>query len=76
VCPGPTETEFFEVAGSADKLKLGMMRSADAVSEALEGIARGDVRIVLGISNKAIAAASRVLPDSLNMNIAAMLTKL
>ncbi|MFZ9521814.1 MAG: SDR family NAD(P)-dependent oxidoreductase [Silvanigrellaceae bacterium] len=75
VCPGPTETEFFEVAGNADKLKIGMMRSADAVSEALEGVARGDVRIVLGMSNKALAAASRVLPDSLSMNIAAMLTK-
>ncbi|NBW82168.1 SDR family oxidoreductase [bacterium] len=75
VCPGPTETEFFEVAGSADKLKIGMMRTDVAVSEALQGIARGDVRIVLGVSNKALAAATRVLPDSLSMNIAAMLTK-
>lgn len=75
VCPGPTETEFFEVAGSADKLKFGMMKSDVAVSEALSGIARGDARIVLGASNKALAAATRVLPDKLSMNIAAMLTK-
>jgi short-subunit dehydrogenase len=75
VCPGPTETEFFEVAGNADKLKFGMMKSSDAVAEALEGIARGDARIVLGASNKALAAASRVVPDKLSMNILAMLTK-
>lgn len=75
VCPGPTDTEFFEVAGNADKLKFGMMKTPEAVAQALEGVARGDVRIVLGASNKALAAASLVLPDKLSMNIAAMLTK-
>jgi uncharacterized protein len=75
VCPGPAETEFFEVAGSADKLKLGMMKCEEAVAEALAGVARGEARVVLGASNKALAAASRVLPDKLSMNIAAMLTK-
>jgi short-subunit dehydrogenase len=75
VCPGPTETEFFEVAGSADKLKFGMMKCSDAVKEALDGVSRGEARIVLGTSNKALAAASRVLPDKLSMNFAAFLTK-
>lgn len=75
VCPGPTETEFFEVAGSADKLKIGMMKTSAAVSEALDGIARGDARIVLGASNKALAVASALFPDKLSMNLAAFLTK-
>lgn len=75
VCPGPTETEFFEVAGSGDRLKIGMMKSPEAVSQALAGIARGETRIVLGASNKALALASRVFPDRLSMNIAALLTK-
>lgn len=75
VCPGPTETEFFEVAGNADKLKIGMMKCENAVTEALAGIARGEARIVLGASNKALAAASSVIPDKLSMNILALLTK-
>jgi len=75
VCPGPTETEFFEVAGSADKLKIGMMKVSSAVSEALDGVARGEARIVLGASNKALALATRLFPEKLSMTIASRLTK-
>jgi short-subunit dehydrogenase len=75
VCPGPTETEFFEIAGSADKMKFGMMKATDAVAEALDGISRGQVRIVLGASNKALALASRMVPDAVAMSLAARITK-
>lgn len=72
VCPGPTQTEFFDHAGSPGNMKANMMDAHKAVAEALAGIAKGESQIVLGISNKALAAASVVVPRKVSMKIASL----
>ena len=63
LCPGPTATEFFDVAGVADSILARM--SADArgvVAAGLRGLARNKAVIVPGLSNKIGAQGSRFLP--------------
>ena len=63
LCPGPTATEFFDVAGVADSILARM--SADArgvVSAGLRGLDRNKAVIVPGLSNKIGAQGSRFLP--------------
>ena len=63
LCPGPTQTEFFDVAGVADSILARM--SADArgvVSAGLRGLDRNKAVIVPGLGNKIGAQGSRFLP--------------
>ena len=63
LCPGPTATEFFDVAGVADSILARM--SADArgvVTAGLRGLERNKAVIVPGLSNKIGAQGSRFLP--------------
>ena len=66
VCPGPTETKFFERAG----LKPGSVRAERAtgmtaeavVEEALRGLAAGRAVVVAGFRNKLTAIAGALAP--------------
>ncbi|MEC4803441.1 MAG: SDR family oxidoreductase [Jaaginema sp. PMC 1079.18] len=73
VCPGPTKTNFFDVAGF-DPFKTPQEAEKEAVSpeyvvrEALEALKRGEVTIVPGgLSNQAIANVHRFLPRQLTV---------
>lgn len=70
ICPGPTETEFFDVAGASRHMKAAMMRADTAVRLALEGVERGDAEVVLGLRNKVVTASASVLPRSVSMKVA------
>ncbi len=52
VCPGPTQTEFFDVAGMAGNAKLSqsitMERPEDVVQRSLEALERGEASCVTG----------------------------
>ena len=63
LCPGPTATEFFDVAGVGDSLLARMSgRSADVVRAGLRGLDRNKAVVVPGFRNKVGAQGSRILP--------------
>jgi short-subunit dehydrogenase len=64
LCPGPTATEFGEVAGAAPSASPKMI-TADAqgvVRAGLKGLDRNKAVVIPGWTNKATANLSRVLP--------------
>jgi short-subunit dehydrogenase len=65
LCPGPTESEFFEVAGAA-KFKSRGVQSAEAVARlGVAAMARGQRTIVPYLGGRITAFAVRFLPVSL-----------
>lgn len=63
LCPGPTATEFFEVAGSPNGRLARMATDPKAVVAAgLAGLARNKPIVVPGLMNKMTSQAGRVLP--------------
>jgi hypothetical protein len=65
LCPGPTATEFFEVAGSANGRLAKMATDPKAVVAAgLAGLAKNKPIVVPGLMNKATSQAGRILPRS------------
>ena len=63
LCPGPTATEFFDVAGSAGSQLARLATDPVAVVRAgLTGLARNRAIVIPGIRNKVGAQASRFLP--------------
>lgn len=64
--PGPTDTDFFEVADLLDtKVGTGPKSSPEAVARSgFEAMMRGDGHEVAGFANKMQALAANVMPDS------------
>jgi len=63
LCPGPTATEFFEVAGSPNGRLAKMATDPRAVVAAgLAGLARNKPIVVPGLMNKMTSQAGRILP--------------
>jgi short-subunit dehydrogenase len=74
LCPGPTATEFFAVAGAADSRLARMGADAPSVVRAgLAGLERNRAVVVPGLSNRVGAQASRVLPRAAMRRIVARL---
>jgi short-subunit dehydrogenase len=74
LCPGPTATEFFDVAGAPDGKLAKMAAPPRAVAEAgLAGLARNRAIVIPGRMNKATAQASRFLPRATMRRIVARL---
>ncbi len=67
LCPGPTTTEFQEVAGmSGTKLvKLGAETAAAAARTGHRGLRRGRAVVISGSLNRLAAISTRVMPRSL-----------
>jgi hypothetical protein len=63
LCPGPTATEFFEVAGAGNgRLAKMAVEPLGVVRAGLAGLARNRAIVVPGAANKIGAQASRFLP--------------
>jgi short-subunit dehydrogenase len=64
LCPGPTATEFGEVAGANpnDALRLIRGESPDVVRVGLAGLDANKAVVIPGIPNKITAQMSRFLP--------------
>ena len=63
LCPGPTATEFFDVAESANSALARMATDPVAVVRAgLKGLDRNKAIVIPGIANKVGAQSSRFLP--------------
>jgi short-subunit dehydrogenase len=75
LCPGPTQTEFFHVAGygEGNMLEKMAMPSAPVVAAGLAGLARNQAVVIPGAFNKVGAQGHRFLPRSVLRKIAAMI---
>lgn len=72
VCPGPVQTEFFEVAGQKEKnpMKNAVMADPEkVVRQALLDAKAGKEMSVYGISMKGAEAAAKILPHSLILKV-------
>jgi hypothetical protein len=72
LCPGPTRTEFGEVAGFNgnglfDRIA---MRADDVVRIGLNGLEKNRAVVVTGLFNKLVAASTRLTPRSVTRKIA------
>ncbi len=72
LCPGPTRTEFGEVAGFAGSAKIDrfFMESGPVVDAGLRGLERNRAVVVPGSFNKVGALATRFFPRSLVRKVA------
>jgi short-subunit dehydrogenase len=74
LCPGPTATEFFEVAGAASGRLAQMATDPVAVVRAgLEGLAKNKAIVIPGAMNKITAQSNRLLPRAVMRRIVARL---
>jgi uncharacterized protein len=74
LCPGPTATEFFDVAGAPDGRLAKMATDPVAVVRAgLDGLAKNKAIVVPGLMNKVGSQSSRLLPRAAMRRIIARL---
>jgi short-subunit dehydrogenase len=72
LCPGPTVTEFFEVAGAGNSRLARMGADAESVVRAgLKGLDRNRAIVIPGIANTIGAQANRILPRAAMRRIVA-----
>jgi len=70
LCPGPTHSEFSDVADShSPTLERMKMPAAPVVALGLDGLDRNKAVVIPGVKNKIGAQASRFLPRSTMRNI-------
>jgi short-subunit dehydrogenase len=70
LCPGFTDTGFFDVAGFSDELRKRSMDAATVVEYALKRFEQGDKLIVPGVSNLLLTQLGRHLPLTLSSKVA------
>lgn len=72
LCPGVTETEFFEAAGQTRSayVNRSAMTSADVARIGIDALARGRTSVVAGTANAAMALGTRFAPRSLTARLA------
>jgi short-subunit dehydrogenase len=62
LCPGPTATEFGEVAGASARFNRFAADAPGVVAAGLKGLARNKAIVVPGAMNKLTSQSSRLLP--------------
>jgi short-subunit dehydrogenase len=74
LCPGPTVTEFFDVAGAGNSRLARMGADAGSVVRAgLKGLDRNRAIVIPGVANRVGAQANRILPRAAMRRIIAAL---
>lgn len=79
LCPGPVDTGFFEATGNP-KLrgtvpKSTMMTADRVVASALKALRKGDLVVVPGAQNQAVAWMSKFMPRAVVTSVAAKMMK-
>ena len=64
LCPGPTESEFFDVA-RAGVLRRGMQSAEDVARIGISALSRGKHTAITNLPGKSTAFAARIFPTSL-----------
>ena len=62
LCPGPTESEFFDVSGAGILRRKGVQSAEEVARLGIEGLARGRWTVVPNFMGRASAFAVRLLP--------------
>jgi hypothetical protein len=62
LCPGPTESEFFDVSGAGILRRKGVQSAEEVARLGIEGLARGAWTVVPNLMGRASAFAVRFLP--------------
>ncbi len=76
LCPGPTETEFFDAAGMSAKSSGMRMMPIEAVVDAgLRAVETGRRVVVPGLANAVVARLTRFLPGRLVTRVGARIMK-
>ena len=72
LCPGPTRTEFGEVAGFGGNALYDrvVMQAPEVVKAGLDGLERNYAVVVPGVVNKVVAASTRFVPRPMIRKIA------
>jgi hypothetical protein len=72
LCPGPTRTEFGEVAGFGGNALYDrvVMQAPEVVKAGLDGLEKNHAVVVPGVVNKVIAASTRFVPRPMARKIA------
>jgi hypothetical protein len=72
LCPGPTHTEFGEVAGFGGNSMFDRvaMEAPEVVATGLDGLEKNYAVVVPGLMNKIIAASTRFAPRPIVRKIA------
>ena len=76
LCPGLTQTEFLDVAGTHHGLRVTrtpMLSAEEVVEASLAGLDRGTLRVVTGWTNRLAVFAQRFVPAFLPRRVAAEL---
>jgi short-subunit dehydrogenase len=64
LCPGPTDTNFFNVSGADPFRAKGMQTSEEVVETGLEGVRRGKQHVISGWQNYIGARLGNFVPNS------------
>lgn len=77
LCPGPTATEFGEIAGFGPSNASSKLAAASGpvVKAGLDGLERGQAIVIPGLMNKATAQANRFFPRSIVRKAVGILKK-
>lgn len=79
LCPGPTQTEFLELAGYEKKGLIVphslLMTAEDVASAGVRGMLKGRTIVIAGVSNKMGALATRIAPRSMVAMVAGQMFK-
>ena len=76
LCPGLTRTEFLDVAGTHDGLRVTrtpMLTAEDVVETSLDALDRRQLRVITGLANRLAVFAQRFVPASVPRRVAAEL---
>jgi uncharacterized protein len=65
LCPGPTDTNFFEVANADPFRAKGMQTPEEVVEVALDGVRRGKPHVISGWTNYLGARLGNFVPNSI-----------
>ena len=68
--PGPTSTEFFEVASGKSRKVYGSMAPEKVVKKAMSAYKKSKRSVVSGVSNKVVAGGSKIAPKALLLKVA------
>jgi len=71
LCPGPTETEFFDVAQVKGMLRKLATDAPSVVRAGLRGLDRNQAIVIPGLRNKAMAQSYRFVPRALMRRVIA-----
>lgn len=71
LCPGPTDTNFFDVANAKAFQAKGMQTPEEVVETALGGVRRGKAHIISGWTNYLGARLQNFVPNSLLTRVVA-----